>query len=156
MVHCSCSSTTAQSRMPTTMHKSLRWIPVCCSASVRGSHICVYLGPSGVHRCNRVLCSTYQRSPFRILLSEFTKFLMKECSLIWPLASRVISVIMFFHICRNEVIWVWILDFFISTWNTAFLFTITVILSRSWSCSDTCSSVSSYVLIMIFLLWDFF
>ncbi len=156
MVHCSRSSTTTSSQMSSTMHKSPRWIPVCCSASVWGSHIHMYLWPSGVHCCNRVLRSAYQCSPFRILLSEFTKFLMKECSLIWPPSSRVISIIMFFHICRDEVIWLWILDFFISTWNTAFLFTITVIVSRSWSCSNTCSSASGYVLIAIFLLRDFF
>ncbi len=155
MVHCSCSSATTPSRTSSTAHKSPRWIPVCCSASVRGSHIRVYLWPSGVHCCNRVLCSAYQRSPFRILLSEFTKFLTKECSLVWPLSSRMISVIMFFHICRNEVIRLWTLDFFISTWNMAFLFTITIILSQSWSCSNTCSSTSGYILITIFLLRDF-
>ena len=156
MVHCSRASATTSSRTSLTTHKSPRWSPVCCSASVRGSHIRMYLRPSGVHRCNCILRSAYQRSPFRILLTELTKFLTKECSLIWPLLSRVISVIMFFHICCDEVIRLWSLDFFISSWNTAFLFTITVVVSRSWSCSNTCSSASGYVLIAIFLLRDFF
>ena len=156
MVHSSRTSATTSSRTSSTTHKSLRWIPVCCSASVRGSHIRMYLWPSGVHRCNRVLRSAYQCSPFRILLTELTKFLTKECSLIWPLSSRVISVIMFFDICRDEVIQLWILEFFISSWNMAFLLTITVVVSWSWSCSNTCSSASGYILIAIFLLRDFF
>ncbi len=156
MVHSSCTSATASSRMSSTTHKSPRWIPVCCSASVRGSHICMYLWPSGVHCCNRVLRSAYQCRPFRILLSELTKFLMKECSLIWPLPSWMMSIIMFFHVCRDKIIRLRVLDFFISSWNTAILFTITIIGSQSWSCSNTCSSVSSFVLIAIFLQRDFF
>ena len=156
MVHCSCSSTTAPSWMTSTAHKSLRRIPVCCSSSVQGGHIRMYFRPSCVHRCDRVLCSTYQCSPFGILLSELTKFLTKECSLVWPLPSRMIPVIMFFHICHNEVIRFWILNFFISTWDAVFLFMITVVLSRSWSCSNTCSSTSGYFLIAILLLRSFF
>ncbi len=149
-------SATVSSRMSSTMHKSPRWIPVCCSASVQGSHIRMYLWPSGVHCRNRVLCSAYQCRPFRILLSELTKFLTKECSLIWPLPSRMMSIIMFFHICRDKIIQLRILDFFISSWNTAILFTITVIGSRSWSCSNTCSSASGFVPIAIFLQRVFF
>ena len=156
MVHCSRSSVTVPSWTTSTAHKSPRRIPVCCAASVRGGHIRVNFRPSHVHRCNHVLCSTYQCSPFGILLSELTKFLTKECSLVWPLPSRMIPVIMFFHICRNEVIRFWILDFFISTWDAAFLFMITVVLSQSWSCSNTCLSTSSYFLIAILLLRSFF
>ncbi len=156
MVHCSCSSMTVPSWMTSTTHKSPRRIPVCCAASVRGGHIHVNFQPSHVHHCNHVLCSTYQCSPFGILLSELMKFLTKECSLVWPLPSRMIPVIMFFHICRNEVIRFWILDFFISSWDAAFLFMITVVLSWSWSCSNTCSSMSGYFLIVIFLLRSFF
>ena len=158
MVHWSRSSAPTSSWTSLTAHKSLRRIPVCCSASVRGSHIHVHFRPSRVHCCNRVLCSTYKRSPFRILLSEFTKFLTKECSLVWPLPSRMIPVIMLFHICRNEIIRLRALDVFISTRNTSFLFTISIIVSWSWSCSKTCSSMSTsgYFLFAIFLLWDFF
>ena len=156
MVHCSCSSATAPSWMTSTVHKSPRRIPVCCSSSVQGGHICMYFRPSHVHRCNCVLCSTYQCSLFGFLFSELLKFLMEECSLVWPLPSRMIPVIMFFHIHRNEVIRFWILDFFISTWDAAFLFTITVVLSWSWSCSYTSSSTSGYFLIAILLLRSFF
>ncbi len=156
MVHCSRSSTTAPSWVTSTAHKSPRRIPVGCSSSVWGGHICMYFRPGCVHRCNCVLCSTYQCSPFRIFLSEFTKFLMKECSLIWPLPSRIISMIMFFNIHRNEVIWFWMLDFFISTRDAALLFVITAVLSWPWACSNTCSSSSSYFLIAIVLLRCFF
>ena len=158
MVHCSRSSAPMSSWMSSTAHKSPRRIPVCCSASVQGSHIHVYFRPSRVHCCNRVLCSAYKHSPFRILLSKFTKFLTKECSLVWPLPSRMIPIIMLFHICRNEIIRLQALDVFISTRNTSFLFTISIIVSRSWSCSKTCltTSTSGYFLFAIFLLWDFF
>ena len=156
MVHCSRSSAPMSSWTSSTTLKSPRRIPVCCSTSIWGSHIHVYFRPSCVHCCDRVLCSTYKCSPFRILLSEFMKFLSKECSLVWPLSCRLISSIMLFHICRNKIVRFRILNVFISTRNSLCTFTISIVVSRSWSCSETCSSTSGYVLFMIFLWWDFF
>ncbi len=135
MVQWSCSSAPMSSRTSSTAHKSPRRIPVCCSSSVRGSHIHVHFRPSRVHCCNRVLCSTYKCSPLRVLFAEFSKFLTKECCLVWPLPSRLIPKGMFFDICCNEVIWLWILNIFISTRDTSFVFTNSIILSRVQSCT---------------------
>ncbi len=158
MVHCSRLSAPMSSWTSSTAYKSLQRIPVHCSASVWGSHIRMYFWPSRVHSCNCILCSAHQGSPFQILLSEFMKFLTKECSLVWPLPSRMIPVIMFFHICRNEVIWFRVVDVFISARNMSFLFTISIVLSWSWSRTNACSSTStsSYIVFRLVLLWDFF
>ena len=158
MVHGARSSTPMSSWTSSTTYKSSRRIPVCCSALVRGCHICMYFWPGRVHSCNRVLCSTHQGSPFRIFLSEFAKFLTKECSLVWPLPSRTIPTIMLLHICHNEIIRFWVVDVFISTWNTPVLVTISTVVVWSWSGSYTClpTSVSSYIMVRRILLWDFF
>ncbi len=115
----------------------------------------MHFRPSCVHVRYSVLCSTYKGSPLRILFSKFPQFLAKKGCLIWPLSCRSISSIMFVHICRNKVIRFWILDIFISSRNTLSMFAISVVMRRSWSCSQTCSASSSYILITAFLQWDF-
>ncbi len=157
MVHGMRSSMPTSSWTSSTTYKFSRRIPVRCSASVWGCHIRMYLGPSRVHSGNRILCSTHQGSPFRVFLSKFAKFLTKECSLVWPLPSRMIPTIMLFHICCNEVIRFRVVDVFISARYTSALVTIGIVVVWSRSRSNTCSSTSasSYILIWRILLWDF-
>ncbi len=154
MVHWLRSSMPTSSWTSSTTYKSSRWIPVHCSTSIWRSHICVYLWPSRVHCCNRILRSAHQSSPFRILLSEFTKFLLQKCSLIRPLPSRMGPVIMFFHICHNEVIRFRVVDVFVAPRNTSVVLTIGIILSWSWPRTNTSSSTSTcgYILFRVFLL----
>ncbi len=135
MIHWSCSAVPTSSRTSSTTHKSPRRIPVRCSSSVRGSHIHMHFRPGSVHCGYHVLSSTYKRSPLRILFSKFSKFLTKECCLIWPLPSRLTREGMFFNICCDKIVWLGILNIFISTRYTLFVVTSSIILSRSWSCA---------------------
>ena len=132
-------------------HKSPGRIPVHCSSSVRGSHVHMHFRPGSVHCSNRILSSAYKRSPFRILFSKLSKFLSKKCCLIGPLSSRLIREGVFFHISRDKVIRFRILDIFISTRYTLFTITTSIILSRSWSCPQTRSSMPGYILFMSFM-----
>ena len=157
MVHDTRSSTPTSSWTSSTTHKSSRRIPVCCSASVRGCHICMYFWPGHVHSRNHILCSTHQSSPFRIFLSKFVQFLAKECSLIGPLSSRTISTIILLHICRNEIIRFWVVNIFIATWNMPVMVTIRTVVAWSLSGSYTSSPsfASCYFMVRHILLWGF-
>ena len=151
MVQWSRSAAPTSSRMSSTMHKSPRRIPICCSSSVWGSHVHMHFRPGSVHCGNRVLSSAYKCSPLRILLTKLSKFLSKKCCLIGPLPSRLVHEGVFFHTSHDEVIWFRILDIFISTRYTLFTITTRTILSRSWSCPQTRSSAPGYILLTIFM-----
>ena len=151
MIQWSRSAMPTSTRMSKASHKSPRRIPIHCSSSVQGSHVHMYLWPGSVHCGNHVLSSAYKRSPLRILFAKLSKFLSKKGCLIGPLLSRLIRDGVFFHISRDKVIRFRILDIFISTRYTLFTITTSIILSRSWSCPQTHSSMPGYILLTIFV-----
>ena len=151
MIQWSRLATPTSSRTSSATHKSPGRIPVCRSSPVQGSHIHMYFRPGSVHCGYCVLCGAYQCSRLRILFTKLAKFLSKQCCLIGPLPSRLIRDGVFFHISRDEVIRFRILDIFISTRYTLFTITTRTILSRSWSCPQTCSSAPGYILLAIFV-----
>ncbi len=134
MIQWSRLATPTSSWTSSATYKSPRRIPVRCSSSVRGSHIHMHFWPGSVHCGNRILSSAYKRSPLRILLAKLSEFLPKKCCLIRPLPSRLSREGVFFHTSRNKVVWLQILNIFISTRYALFAITDSIILSWSWSC----------------------